>query len=48
MKPKTERSPWVIALVIGFILVAMVNVVFIWIAVRGQDPVVESYRTTSR
>ena len=47
-EPKRRRSPWPIAIAIGLILVALVNVVFIWIAVRGQDPVVDSYETESR
>lgn len=46
--PPTRRSPWVIAIVIGLVLVALVNVLFIWIAVRGQDPVVRSYVTEPR
>ena len=45
---KRPRSPWPIAIVIGLILVAIVNLVFIVIAVRGGEPVVESYSTGQR
>ncbi len=54
MKATTEpptprrRSPWVIAIVIGLVMVAVVNVLFIWIAVHRQDPVVDSYVTEPR
>ena len=44
----SRRSPWVIAIVVGLILVAIVNVLFIYIAVRGQDPVSDSYVTEPR
>ncbi len=43
-----RRSPWVIAIVVGLILVALVNVLFIYIAVHAQDPVVDSYVTEPR
>lgn len=43
-----RRSRWPLAIVIGLILVAIVNVVFIVIAVRGGEPVVESYSTGQR
>ncbi len=43
-----RRSPWPLAIVIGLILVAIVNLVFIVIAVRGGEPVVESYSTGQR
>ncbi|HEX5632638.1 MAG TPA: hypothetical protein VFX50_05395 [Gemmatimonadales bacterium] len=46
--PSSGRSPWVTAIVIGFALMIAVNAAFIWIAVRGQDPVVPSYSTESR
>lgn len=48
MLPTSRRSPWIIAIVVGLVLVAIVNVLFIWIAVRGQDPVVRSYVTEPR
>ena len=47
-EPKRRRSPWPIAIVIGLVLVAIVNVLFIYIAVRGQESVVDSYNTQSR
>lgn len=43
-----RRSHWPLAIVIGLVLVAIVNVVFIVIAVRGGEPVVESYSTGQR
>ncbi len=55
MRPKTEpepgtrrRSPWPLAIVIGLVLMALVNVLFIYIAVRGQEPVAESYTRPGR
>ncbi len=45
---RSPRSPWVIAIIVALTLVAIVNVLFIWIAVRGQDPIVDSYVTESR
>ncbi len=45
---KRRRSPWPLAIVIGLIVVAIVNVLFVYIAVRAQDPVVDSYNTESR
>ena len=47
-QPTGRRSPWPLAIVIGLILVAIVNLVFIVIAVRGGEPVVESYSTGQR
>ncbi len=41
-------SPWPAAIIIGLILVAIVNLVFIVMAVRGGEPVVESYSTGQR
>ncbi len=43
-----RRSPWPLAIVIGLILVAIVNVVFILIAVRGGEPVAPSYNSSER
>ncbi len=54
MKATTEpgsprrRSPWVLAIVIALVTVAIVNVLFIWIAVHQQDAVVDSYVTEPR
>ena len=43
-----RRSPWPLAIVAGLVLVALVNLLFIYIAVHRQDPVVDSYNTESR
>ncbi|MCU0620944.1 MAG: hypothetical protein MUC69_05515 [Gemmatimonadales bacterium] len=44
----TTRSPWPIAIVIALVVVAVINIGFIWIALRDQDPVVPSYQTEAR
>jgi hypothetical protein len=44
--PQRDLWPWAIA--IGLFLVVLVNVVFAWVAVRGFDGVVDSYRTEAR
>ena len=38
-----RRSPWVLAIVVGLVLVALVNLAFIYIAVSDADQVVPSY-----
>jgi hypothetical protein len=43
-----RRSPWVLAIVIGLSVVAIVNAIFIYVAVRNQDPVVATYDTGPR
>ena len=43
-----KRSPWVIGIIIGFVLMILVNIAFITIAVKGADTVVPSYRTSDR
>ena len=48
MTPTEPRSPWPIAIAVGLLLVIAINVAFIVIAVRGQDPVVGSYSTEAR
>ena len=48
---RTERgatSPWVVAIVVGLTLVAIVNFAFIYVAVRGADPIVPSYVSEPR
>lgn len=46
--PARKRSPWVIAIIAGLVLMAVVNVIFIVVAVRGADPVVPSYQLEHR
>jgi len=41
-----RRWPW--AIVIGLSLVVLVNALFAYLAIRGADHVVSSYRTESR
>jgi hypothetical protein len=43
-----RRSPWVIGIIVGFVLIVLVNMGFIFIAVRGADPVVPSYGLEER
>ena len=45
---KKERSPWVIGIIIGFVMMILVNIAFITIAVKGADAVVPSYQTSDR
>jgi hypothetical protein len=42
------RSPWVIGIIIGFVVMLLMNAVFITIAVKGADSVVPSYQTGER
>jgi type IV secretory pathway VirB3-like protein len=44
----TRRSPWVLGIVIGFVVMVLVNAAFIYIAVRGADEVVPSYHAEQR
>lgn len=46
--PARRTSPWIVAIIIGFITLVLVNGAFIYVAVKGADPVVESYRTEPR
>jgi hypothetical protein len=45
---RKQRSPWVLAIIIGFALMIAANAVFIYVAVSGADPVAASYRTEPR
>lgn len=40
---RPDAKPWVIGIIIGLALVAIANAVFIYVAVKGADPVVPSY-----
>jgi hypothetical protein len=46
--PVAARSPWVVGIVIGFVVLILVNAAFIYIAVKGADPVVPSYNAEHR
>ena len=46
--PAARRSPCVIAIIAGLTLMAVVNIVFLVVAVRGADPVVPSYQLEPR
>jgi hypothetical protein len=39
---------WPLAIVIFFVVVVLMNAVFIYLAVTSDDPVVESYHTLER
>ena len=41
-------SPWPRMIVLGLAIVVAVNVLFIYIAITGADPVVSSYTTEPR
>jgi hypothetical protein len=43
----TDRR-WPIGLLIAFIVMIAVNGVFVWVALKGHDPVVSSYQTEPR
>jgi hypothetical protein len=47
-RERGRRSPWVIAIVVGFVVIVLVNMGFIYIAVKGADPVVPSYNAEER
>ena len=47
-RPTPTNSPWPPMIVVGFVLVVLVNVLFVYIAVTGADPVVSSYTTEPR
>ncbi len=43
-----DRRVWPAALVIGMLIVILMNIAFIWIAVSGEDQVVDTYQTEPR
>lgn len=45
---RKRRSPWVLAIIIGLAIMALVNFAFIYVAVRGADEVVPSYNLEQR
>jgi hypothetical protein len=45
---KQDRSPWVIGIVIMFVVIVLVNAGFMYVAVKGADAVVPSYTTEQR
>ncbi|HSJ06799.1 MAG TPA: hypothetical protein VK936_08855 [Longimicrobiales bacterium] len=45
---KRGTSPWVIGIIIGFIVMALANAGFIYIAITGADQVVPSYVAEDR
>jgi hypothetical protein len=47
-KRPDAKSSWVIGIIIGLAFVAIANAVFIYVAVKGADPVVPSYSTEPR
>jgi len=44
---ESERR-WPIGLAIAFAVMILVNGLFVWVALRGRDPVAESYTTEPR
>jgi hypothetical protein len=41
-------SPWVVGIIIGFVIMAIANAFFIYTAVAGKDPIVSSYTDQPR
>jgi hypothetical protein len=48
VEQERRRSPWVVGIVVGLVIVVLVNAGFIYVAVKGADPVVPSYRFEER
>jgi hypothetical protein len=46
--PRGRHSPWVIGIIVMFVVVVLVNAGFIYVAVKGADKVVPSYHTEAR
>jgi hypothetical protein len=45
---KNRRSPWVTGIIIGFVVMLLMNAVFIYVAVKGRDQIVPSYAAEER
>lgn len=43
-----DRLVWPIAITVGLLIVILMNAVFVWVAVSGQDEVVHTYQTEPR
>lgn len=43
-----DRLLWPIMIIIGFLIVIIINAVFIYVAVSDRDEVVPSYQTEAR
>jgi hypothetical protein len=45
---QARKSPWVVGIIIAFVVIALVNAGFIYVAVKGADQVVPSYHAEQR
>ena len=43
-----DRRVWPAALIIGMLIVILMNIALIWVAVSGEDQVVDTYQTEPR
>jgi hypothetical protein len=43
-----DRRIWPAALIVGMLIVILMNIAFIWVAVSGEDQVVDTYQTEPR